>query len=86
VGAFAARNLNALRILVGVVAGIVLIAWGQPTAGNVLWIAIVSLLVLAVIEVVARAGAVGAGVSGSDPPTPTAPPATGEPPVTAAPT
>ncbi|MFI5043174.1 MAG: hypothetical protein ACHQDC_00155 [Acidimicrobiales bacterium] len=86
VGSFAARNLNALRILVAVVAGIVLIAWGQPTAGNVLWIAIVSLLVLAVIEVVARAGAVGAGVSGSDPPTPTEPPATGEPPVTAAPT
>ena len=70
VGVFVHRNINALRIAVAVIAGAYLILGSQPTAATVLWVAIISLLVLAVIEVIGRAGA------GEQPPTPP----TGEPP------
>jgi hypothetical protein len=56
VGAFVARNLMALRVAVGVLALIVFLALDQPSAGTVLWIAVLGLLALAVIEVVGRAG------------------------------
>ena len=56
VGAFAARNLMALRVVVGVLALVVFLAMDQPAAGTVMWIAALALLALAVLEVVGRAG------------------------------
>lgn len=56
VGAFAARNLVALRVVVGVLALVVFLAMDQPAAGTVMWIAALALLALAVLEVVGRAG------------------------------
>ena len=56
VGGFVARNLMALRIGVGVLALIVFLLLDQPSAGTVLWIAIVALVALAAIEVIGRAG------------------------------
>jgi hypothetical protein len=58
VGAWVGRNIVALRIAVAVVAAIVLVAWDQPTATVVFVTAIVTLLALAVIEVVGRGGRV----------------------------
>ncbi len=57
VGAFAARNLVALRIAVGVGALLVLLAQGRPSAGTIFWIVVGSLVVLGIVEFVARAGA-----------------------------
>ncbi len=57
-GAWVGRNIVALRIAVAVVAAIVLVAWDQPTATVVFVTAIVTLLALAVIEVVGRGGRV----------------------------
>lgn len=56
VGAWAGRNIIALRIVVGVLALVVLVAWDQPTATVVFVVALLALLLLAVIEVVGRGG------------------------------
>ncbi|MFZ4519007.1 MAG: hypothetical protein ACOYOP_11500 [Microthrixaceae bacterium] len=72
VGAWASRNMMALRIAVGVIAVVWFLALNQPSAGNVFWIAIAALVALAVIEVVGRAGGHHAenadGSEGSDGP------------------
>jgi hypothetical protein len=57
VGSFVARNLVALRVVVGVIAVLWILALDRPSAGNVLWIAVFVLVALAVVEVVGRAGA-----------------------------
>ena len=46
----------ALRIGVGVLAAVLLIAWDQPTATTVFVVAIIALLILAVFEIVGRGG------------------------------
>ena len=79
VGAFVSQNINALRIAVAVIAGIVFIAWTAPTGMTVLWIAIVSVLALVVLEVVARIGSAAADRSTPEPPA-----GTSGPPVTPA--
>ena len=56
VGAWAGRNIIALRVVVGLLALLVLIAWDQPTATVVFVVALLALLLLAVIEVVGRGG------------------------------
>jgi hypothetical protein len=56
VGKWVGRNLTALRIGVGVLAAIVLIAWDQPTATVVFVVAFIAVLILGVIEVVGRGG------------------------------
>jgi hypothetical protein len=57
VPAFVARNAIALRVLVAVAALGAFLLLGQPSAGAVLWIALGAVVALAVIEVLARAGA-----------------------------
>ncbi len=57
VPAFVARNAIALRVVVAVAALGAFLLLGQPSAGAVLWIALGALVALAVIEVLARAGA-----------------------------
>jgi len=79
VGAFVSQNINALRIAVAVMAGIVFIAWTAPTGMTVLWIAIVSVLALVVLEVLARIGSAAADRSTPEPPA-----GTSGPPVTPA--
>lgn len=56
VGAWVGRNLMALRVVVGVLALIVFLMLDQPSAGAVLWIAVGTLIVLALLEIVGRSG------------------------------
>ena len=65
VGAFAARNLTALRVVIGVVALLVLLAQGRPSAGTILWIVVGALVALGIVEFVARAGGVLGQAGGS---------------------
>jgi hypothetical protein len=57
VGEFVSRNLNALRIAVGVIGALVLVAWDQPSAMVVFVTLIIGLVVLGVLEVVGRGAA-----------------------------
>lgn len=77
VGRWAREHRGALRVLVGVVAAVVLIAWSRPTANVVLWIALAASLGLLLIEILVRtdtgpvpaavpAAADGSGSGGSD--------------------
>lgn len=56
VPAFVARNLMALRAVVGIAALIVFLLLGQPSAGAVLWIAVGAFVALAIVEVLGQAG------------------------------
>lgn len=66
VGAFVSRNLTPLRITVGLIAVVWFLALNQPSAGNVLWIAVFVVVALAVLEVVARAAAAGPGAAATE--------------------
>jgi hypothetical protein len=66
VGAFVGRNLNALRITVGVVGALLLVGWDQPSAAVVFVTLLIGLLVLGVLEVVGR-GAAPVAPGGTDP-------------------
>jgi hypothetical protein len=63
VGEFVSRNLNALRIAVGVIGALVLVAWDQPSAMVVFVTLIIGLVVLGVLEVVGRGAAPAAPVA-----------------------
>lgn len=68
VPAFVGRNLMLLRAVVGIGALVVFLLLGQPSAGAVLWIVLGALVLLAVIEVLGRAGlAAAAGAAESAP-------------------
>lgn len=79
VAGFTARNAMALRVAIGVVAAIVLVAMDRPTGAAVLILVLLGLVALAVVEVLARAGH---GLPTS-PTGPTEPPVTGPPAVAA---
>ncbi len=66
VGQWVGRNLTALRIGVGVLAALLLIAWDQPTATVVFVVAILALLVLGVFEIVGRGGRATTAPKGND--------------------
>ncbi|UDY35359.1 hypothetical protein [Dermatobacter hominis] len=68
VPAFVARNAIALRVVVAVAALGAFLLLGQPSAGAVLWIAFGALVALAVIEVLARAGAAARSAAGAEAP------------------
>jgi hypothetical protein len=66
-GAFVAEYLVAIRVAVVAIAVLVLVVGEQPSAGSVLWTAVLTLVALIVIEIVARTAAAdgaGAGESG----------------------
>lgn len=80
VPAFVARNVMALRAVVGIGALGAFLLLGQPSAGAVLWIAVGAAVALIVVEILARAGRPAAGAvdaagesSSGDVPTPTPP-------------
>ncbi len=55
VGAFISKNLMALRIVVGVLALAALTVQSNPSAGSVLWIAGIAVVLLGVLEFIGRA-------------------------------
>lgn len=64
VGRWVGRNAMALRIGVGVVAALLLVAWERPTAKVVFVVALLALFVLGMVEIVgrnSRAAAAGGG-------------------------
>ena len=63
VPAFVGRNLMLLRAAVGIGALVVFLLLGQPSAGAVLWIVLGALVVLAVVEVLGRAGLAAAAAT-----------------------
>ncbi len=63
VGEFVSRNLGALRIAVGVIGALVLVAWDQPSAMVVFVTLVIGLVVLGVLEVVGRGAAPAAPVA-----------------------
>ena len=56
VGRWVGHNLTALRIGVGVLAAVLLIAWDQPSATVVFVVALIALLILGAFEIVGRGG------------------------------
>lgn len=58
VGHWVGSNLTALRIAVGVGAALLLVIWNQPTATVVFVVALLAVVLLGVIEIVGRGGAV----------------------------
>jgi hypothetical protein len=56
VGRWVGDNLTALRVGVGVLAAVLLIAWDQPSATVVFVVALIALLTLGVFEIVGRGG------------------------------
>ena len=59
-GAFVAEYVVAIRVAIVAVVVLVLVIQDQPSAGTVLWAAGLTLLALAVLQVLARIGAAGA--------------------------
>ena len=70
-GAWVARNVMALRVVVGIVAVGWLLLLDRPSAGNVVWIGVFALVALVLLELVARVGSTG-GATAADGATPAA--------------